>query len=341
MTREIARFEMPTHVELDDAVSTDTYGRFYAEPFEAGYGRTVGNSLRRVLLSSIEGAAITSVKIDGAIHEFCALPGVVEDVTDIILNLKKVRLRMFDRNPRVIRMNCKGKGVVTAADFEVDEAIDVANPECHIATLDVDGHLILEAVVRIGRGYVPGITERKTHTIGTIPVDALFSPVVRVNFSVDAARVGQRINYDRLVLEVWTDGQINPKEAVAQASVIMAHHFMPFMRLGEDLVMIEQAIKDRNREEQDYLDVLNQHLNQFEFSVRTCNVFNSANIQYVWDLVQISEADILRYRNFGKKSLNEVKAFIEHLNETKELPQPLRLGMTLPDELKDKLAQTI
>jgi DNA-directed RNA polymerase subunit alpha len=326
MPRRLARFEMPKRIVKDEVEATSTYAKFIAEPFEAGYGRTIGNSLRRVLLSSLEGAAISSVRIDGALHEFCTLPGVVEDVTDIILNLKKVLLKSFSREPRRVRISAKGPGDVTAKDIQTDGMIEVLNPDHHICTLDRDGKFEAELEVRIGRGYCPADWNKKEdQEIGLIPIDSLFSPVRRVAYSVENTRVGRRTDYDKLILEIWTDGRVAPDEALTMSAAILRHHLDVFVNYDKDLIEFEESEKQIDAERDELRRKLNMSVNEIELSVRAANCLNNANITTVGELAQKTEAEMLKYRNFGKKSLNEIKAKLEELG--------LTLGMTFDPEL--------
>lgn len=330
MAMRLSRFEMPKQVVKDEATATPNYALFVAEPFEVGYARTIGNSLRRVLLSSIEGAAITSVRITGAEHEFCSLEGVTEDVTDIILNLKKVLLRSFVREPEPLMIAKKGPGTVTAGDIASGGAIEVLNPDHHIATLSADGRLEMSLEVRTGRGFCPGrSSDSEEQEIGRIPIDAVFSPVTRVNFSTDNTRVGQRTDYDKLILEVWTDGRVSPDDALTMAAAVLRHHLSVFVSFDEDIVEFEQTEKEVDAQRQDLIQKLNMSVNEIELSVRAANCLNNANITTVGQLVQKTEADMLKYRNFGKKSLNEIKGKLSELG--------LGLGMTFGSEI---LAET-
>ncbi len=328
MPTRIGRFEMPKSIRAEE--TTPTYGKYTAEPFEAGYGRTIGNAMRRVLLSSLEGAAISSIKIEGAMHEFCNLPGVVEDVTDIILNLKQVLLKMYSRGPRKLKISVKGPGAVTAGDIQTDGTVEVLNPDHHIATLDKDGRFEAEIEVRIGRGYCPADWNKKEdQEIGLIPIDSLFSPVRRVKYNVEATRVGRRTDYDKLVMEIWTDGRIAPQEALTQSAAILRHHLNVFVNFDKDLIEFEESEKQIDPEREDLRRKLAISVNEIELSVRAANCLNNANITTVGELAQKTEAEMLKYRNFGKKSLNEIKQKLSDLG--------LTLGMTFDgDMLKPK-----
>jgi DNA-directed RNA polymerase subunit alpha len=309
MPIRLGRFEMPNRVVKDDAASEDNYGKFIAEPFESGYGRTIGNSIRRVLLSSLEGAAISSIKIEGALHEFCALPGVVEDVTDIVINLKGVLLKMYAREVRKLKMSVKGPGEVTAGDIQTDGSVEILNPDHHIATLDTEGKFEAELEVRIGRGYCPAEWNKKENQeIGIIPIDSLFSPVRRVKYDVEATRVGRRTDYDKLILEIWTDGRVTPDESLTMSAAILRHHLDVFVNYDKDLVEFEESEKQIDEEREELRRKLAMSVNEIELSVRAANCLNNANITTVGELAQKTEAEMLKYRNFGKKSLNEIKA---------------------------------
>ena len=272
MPIRLGRFEMPKRITRDETEVSNTYGKFVAEPFEAGYGRTIGNSLRRVLLSSLEGAAISSVKIEGALHEFCSLPGVVEDVTDIILNLKQVLLKVYSRGSRTIRISVKGPGEVTAGDIQTDGTVEILNPDHHIATLDNDGKLEAEMEVKIGRGYCPAEWNKKEEQeIGLIPIDSLFSPVRRVKYEVENTRVGHRTDYDALVMEIWTDGRVTPDDALTMSAAILRHHLDVFVSYDRDLVEFEESEKQIDPEREELRRKLNISVNEIELSVRAAN----------------------------------------------------------------------
>jgi DNA-directed RNA polymerase subunit alpha len=295
---------MPKRLTKEDSTATDTYAKFVAEPFETGYGHTIGNCLRRVLLSSLEGAAISSIKIDGAMHEFATVEGVVEDVTDIVLNLKKVLLKAHSRDPQTLLLSVNKEGEVTAADIQLNQNIELVNPTQHICTLDKKKKFEMELEVKVGRGFMPGDENKKPNqAIAVIAIDSLFSPVTRVRYAVENARVGQRTDYDRLLLEVWTDGRITPDDALTQASAILQHHLDVFV--GKKL--------------------LNMSVNEIELSVRAANCLNNANITTVGQLAMKTEQEMLKYRNFGKKSLNEIKDKLAALG--------LTLGMTFEADL--------
>jgi DNA-directed RNA polymerase subunit alpha len=326
MSTRLNRFEMPKFVAKDESTATPTYAQFTAEPFEAGYGRTIGNSLRRVLLSSLEGAAISSVRIQGAEHEFCHLKGCVEDVTDIVLNLKNVLLKMYTRTPKMLRIKVKGPGDVTAGDIQTDPSVEVLNPEQHICTLDTDGNFDAEIEVKIGRGYCQAEWNKKPdQEIGLIPIDSLFSPVRRVKFDIENTRVGRRTDYDKLDLEVWTDGRISPDEALTLSAAILRHHLDVFVNFDKDIVEFQENEKTVDPAREELAKKLGISVNEIELSVRAANCLNNANITTVGELAQKSEAEMLKYRNFGKKSLNEIKQKLVELG--------LSLGMAFDADL--------
>jgi DNA-directed RNA polymerase subunit alpha len=314
MPIQLGRFEMPARLIRDDSTATGTYARFTAEPFEDGYGHTIGNTLRRVLLSSIEGASITAVKIDGAAHEFMAIPGVVEDVTDIVLNLKKVLLKMHDRGPRTVMLSVHKEGKVTAGDIKADQNLEVVNPDFLIATLDKKMKFEAELEIRVARGFCSAEeNKKKDQPIGIIPIDSIFSPVKKVRYSVENTRVGQKTDYDKLVLDIWTDGRVTPDEALLHASAIIRHHLDVFVNYDKDTIEFEEAKQEVNEEQLRLKKLLNMSVNEIELSVRAANCLNNANIITVGQLAQKSEQEMLKYRNFGKKSLNEIKDKLQSL----------------------------
>ena len=319
---------MPKRLSKEEATATDTYAKFIAEPFETGYGHTIGNSIRRVLLSSLEGAAITSIKVDGAMHEFATIEGVVEDVTDIVLNLKKVKFKAHTRDVQTLLVSANKEGVITAADIQVNQNVELVNPEQVICTLDKKRKLEMELEVKIGRGFCPGDENKKAgQAIGVIAIDSLFSPVIRVRYQVENARVGQRTDYDRLILELWTDGRITPDDALTQASAILAHHLDVFVGYDKNAVEFEEVADKQDDEKNKMKKLLNMSVNEIELSVRAANCLNNANITTVGQLAMKSEPEMLKYRNFGKKSLNEIKDKLTGLG--------LSLGMTFEPDLLD------
>ncbi len=326
MPVRLGRFEMPKRLVKDDATATDTYARFVADPFETGYGHTIGNSLRRVLLSSLEGAAITSVKIDGAMHEFTTIDGVVEDVTDIVLNLKKILFKASVREPQMLLLSANKEGEVTAGDIQLVQNLEIVNPKQLICTLDKKKKFEMELEVKIGRGFCPGDENKKAdQPIGVIAIDSLFSPVTRVRYAVESARVGQRTDYDRLILEIWTDGRISPDDALTQASAILQHHLDVFVGYDKNAVEFEEVTDKQDTEQTRMKKLLNMSVNEIELSVRAANCLNNANITTVGQLAMKTEAEMLKYRNFGKKSLNEIKDKLATLG--------LSLGMNIDPAL--------
>jgi DNA-directed RNA polymerase subunit alpha len=328
MAARLGRFELPKLPTIDEATKTPNYAKFTAEPFEAGFGVTIGNALRRVLLSCIEGGAITNVKIGGANHEFQTLPGIVEDVTDIILNLKKVKFKCTDHEPRTLSISVNKEGEITAGDIQEVTGVEVVNPDQLICTIDKKQKFEAELTVRIGRGFATGDENKYVDMpIGVIPVDSIFSPVARVKYAVENTRVGQRTDYDKLILEVWTDGRIEPEEALKQASSILRKHLEPFYNYDEAQVQFDETPQAANQENQKLKKLLNMSVNEIELSVRAANCLNNANITTVGQLAQKTEQEMLKYRNFGKKSLNEIKEKLSGLG--------LSLGMKFDTGLVD------
>ncbi len=301
----------PKRLEVDDKSLTPTYGKFVGEAFERGYGTTIGNALRRVLLSSLQGAAIVAVRVKGVLHEFSTIPGVREDVTDIVLNLKDVRLKLHDgATEETARIQVRGERDVTAADLQAGPRLEVLNPNLHLAHLAKDADFDVELVVRVGRGYVPAErNKREDDPVGTIPLDAIFSPVVKVNFTITNARVGQRTDYDRLVLEVHTDGSVRPEDAVAYAARILQQQLAIFVNFEET------PVSPAGEERREVL--LNENLyravDDLELSVRSANCLQNADIKYIGEMVQKSEQEMLKTKNFGRKSLNEIKEFLHEM----------------------------
>ena len=309
----------PKTLEIEKETLGQTYGKFSCEPLERGFGTTLGNSLRRVLLSSLQGAAITAVKIDGALHEFQTLPDVVEDVTDIVLNLKEVLLKMEDTKPKVIRLDKEGEGKVTAGDISVVDGVKVLNPEQPIATLARGGKLHMELLVQMGRGYVPAERNKTaTMSVGTIPIDALFAPVKKVNYIVTHARVGQQTDFDKLTIEVWTDGSVTPEDAVAFAAKIMKDQLSIFINFEETEEPVEETVSEEAAKMNENLD---KSVDELELSVRSANCLQNANIRFIGELVQKTEAEMLKTKNFDRKSLKEIKEILAEMG--------LSLGMKL------------
>ncbi len=289
---------------------TETYGKFVVEPLERGYGVTLGNSLRRVLLSSLPGAAVASVKIEGVLHEFSVIPGVVEDTIDIILNIKELLVKLHADEPKTLRIEAEGEAEVKAADIIADADVEILNPDLHIATLDKDGRLYMEIVVEKGRGYLPADRRRLEPIIGIIPVDSIFTPVKRVNYVVENTRVGQVTDYDRLILEAWTDGSISPKEAVSLSARILTSHLQLFTGLTEAVQDVEIMV-DKAEDTKD--KVLDLPIEELDLSVRSYNCLKRAGINTVEELIKKTEEDMMKVRNLGKKSLDEVKSKLDEL----------------------------
>jgi DNA-directed RNA polymerase subunit alpha len=309
----------PKTLEVEKDSLSDTYGRFSCEPLERGFGTTLGNSVRRVLLSSLQGAAITAVKIDGALHEFQTLPDVVEDVTDIVLNLKEVIVLMHDSKPKVIRLDKEGEGKVTAADITVVDGVEILNPEHPIATLSRGGKLHMELLIQMGRGYVPAERNKSaTMSVGTIPIDSLFAPVKKVNYTVTNARVGQQTDYDKLTLDVWTNGSVSPEDAVAYAAKILKDQLTIFINFEETAEPVEETVSEEAAKLNENLD---KSVDELELSVRSANCLQNANIRFIGELVQKTEAEMLKTKNFGRKSLKEIKEILAEMG--------LSLGMKL------------
>ena len=310
----------PKKVQFESESLTNKYGKFYAEPFERGFGTTLGNSLRRVLLSSLQGAAITSLKMKNVLHEFSAVPGVTEDVTDIILNLKGVRLKLHGTEPRLVRIVHKGEGVVKAGDIITDANVEILNPEHHIAHCSKDANVDMEMVVKLGKGYVPADRNRDEKApVGTIPIDSIFSPIVKVNFAVTNARVGQITDYDKLTLEIWTDGSVKPDDALAYAAKIIKEQLSIFINFDEESEVFEESEPEEEREKIN--ENLYRSVDELELSVRSANCLKNAGIKLIGELVSRSEAEMLKTQNFGRKSLNEIKDILSDMG--------LTLGMKL------------
>ena len=312
-------FQKPKKLDYDPETLTPNYGRFIAQPFERGFGTTIGNALRRVLLSSIEGAAISAVRVEGVLHEFSSLQGVVEDMTDVVLNLKQIPFKMHGEGPKTLYLEKNGPGVVTAADFESDPDIEILDPGAHIATLSKEGSLKLEARLKRGRGYQ--VADRNADSdlpLGYIPIDSIHSPVRRVNYHIEGARVGQTTDYDKLVLECWTNGAVSPQEAVSLAAELLGDHlriFSAFETRGE-------AVEEAAAPEVDprLAEMLAKPIEELDLSVRSANCLKNANIRTLGDLVQRTEREMLSTKNFGRKSLDEIKDVLASLG--------LSFGMT-------------
>jgi len=310
----------PKGIEVDKESEDRTYGRFIIEPLERGYGVTLGNSLRRVLLSSLEGAAITSVRIEGCLHEYSSLPGIREDVTEIILNLKGVRFKMYADEPKMVRIEAKGEKEVRAKDIWCPQGVEVVNPDHYIATLEKDGILKMEITVKRGRGYVPAERNKdETMPIGTIAIDSIFTPVKKVNYTVTPTRVGHITDYDRLILEVWTDGTIKPIEALKIAARILQEQLRIFTEFGEEKVETAKKVTLFEGEKEDLEEILQKSVEELEISARSINALKSIGIKYIGDLVNRSEQELLQARNLGKKSLEEIRIALQKFGLSLEM----------------------
>jgi DNA-directed RNA polymerase subunit alpha len=326
----------PKRLEMDSETHTASYGKFSCEPLERGFGTTLGNALRRVLLSSLRGAAIVGVHVRDVYHEFSAIPGVLEDVTEILLNLKQVRIKMLADGTKTLLLEARGESRVTAGDIKTDGTLEILNPDQHIATLSPDGQLSIELIIMSGKGYVPGeANKEENQPIGYIPLDASFSPIRKVNYVVTQARVGQRTDYDKLTLEVWTDGSLTPEDAIAYSAKILKDQLTLFINFEEEAERIEE------RPSED-MPILNENLyrgvNELELSVRAANCLRNASIRYIGELVQKTEQEMLKTKNFGRKSLNEIKDILAEMG--------LSLGMKLdtfapPDQTPERKEEAI
>jgi DNA-directed RNA polymerase subunit alpha len=332
MAKRLGKFQLPNRLIKDEESSSDTYGKFIAEPFEGGYGHTIGNSLRRILLSSIEGAAISSIKMEGVQHEFQSIEGIVEDVTDIILNLKKILVVSHKKEPVRLMIDVTRQGEITAADIQADANIEIVNPEQVICTLDTERRFIADLEIKVGRGYVSG-EDNKTpdQPIGVIAIDSLYSPVKLVKYAVENTRVGQMTDFDKLILEIWTDGRITPDDCLKQAAAILKHHIDVFDKVSDESIEFESEQVEVSEEQNKLRKLLNMSVNEIELSVRAANCLNNANITTVGELAMKSEQEMLKYRNFGKKSLNEIKAKLEQLG--------LSLGMKIDERLLESRSE--
>lgn len=304
--------QMPKDIQIEEDSLTDRYSRFKIEPLERGFGTTLGHALRRTLLSSIQGVAPVAVRIDGVLHEIATIPGVYEDVTEIVLNVKRMRLKLLGDEPKTLRLEATKKGELTAGDIKTDGDIQIMNPDLHIAQLTADTKLKMEIDVGIGRSWVPAEQNKRPDApVGTIFLDSMFSPVQKVNFEVENTRVGQRTDYDRLILEIWTDGSLTPEDALCYASKILKDHLQLFIKLEEELEMAEEEVVDE--ETLRIRNLLNTKVDELELSVRSSNCLRAANIQTLEHLVQKTESEMLKYRNFGRKSLTELNTILAEL----------------------------
>ena len=306
---QIGNVQIPKFLDYEKETLNPTYGKFIAEPFERGYGQSVGNSLRRILLSSITGAAVTSVRFEGVSHEFSSIPGVVEDTTEIILNLKELKIKMFGSGAKTLTLSVKGERNVVAADIRTDADVEILNPQLHLATLtEDDASLEVEIEIGEGRGYAPAErNKREGQPLGVIPVDSIFTPVTQVKYSVESARIGQMTDYDKLIMEIWTDGRIHPEDALAHASKILRDSLQIFINFEEEPTQQDDSVSE---EEERLRELLSESVEELELSVRSANCLKTANIKTIGDLVRKTESDMLKYKNFGRKSLNEIKEIL-------------------------------
>ena len=331
MAKRLGKFELPNRLIKEEDTATDIYAKFVAEPFESGYGHTIGNAFRRVLLSSIEGAAISTLKMEGVQHEFQSLDGIVEDVCDIVLNLKKILLVCHKTEPVELTLDVEKEGEITAGDITPVDDVDIINPKQVILTTDRKLRVQAEMVVTMGRGFCLGEDNKsEDQPIGVINVDSLFSPVKLVKYDVENTRVGQMTDYDKLLLEVHTDGRITPDDALKQSAAILRHHLDVFEEISDEDIEFESKTKEVSEEQNRLRNLLSMSVNEIELSVRAANCLNNANITSVGELATKTEPEMLKYRNFGKKSLNEIKQKLEQLG--------LSLGMKFESRLLDSPA---
>lgn len=304
--------QMPKDIQIEDATRTDKYSKFTIEPLERGFGTTIGNVLRRTLLSSIQGAAPVAVRIDGILHEFSTIPGVYEDVTEIVLNIKRLRLKLLGDEPKTLRLEASKKGELTAKDIKTNGDIQILNPDLQIAQLTEDTKFKMEIDIGVGRSYVTSEQNKRPDApVGTLFLDAMFSPVQKVNFEVENTRVGQRTDYDKLILEIWTDGSLTPEDALCYASKTLKNHLQLFIKLDEELPMAAEVVVDETTLR--IRNLLKTRVDELELSVRSSNCLRAANIQTLEDLVQKTESEMLKYRNFGRKSLTELNTVLAEL----------------------------
>jgi len=323
-------FQRPRFLECDYETYTDKYGSFAAQPFERGYGITMGNSLRRILLSSIKGVAITNIRIQGVLHEFSTIPGVVEDVTDVILSLKSIPLKLNGEGPKTMTLKKNGPAEAKAADIEHDSDIEILEPDIHIASLDEDGELEIEMIVEENIGYITADQNFKEDmSLDFIPVDSSHSPVLKVNYNVGPARVGKRIDYENLTLEIWTNGAATPQDVLSQASKILRDHLVIFLNIVDEPTERESADSKKELPYFSQIDILSKSIDHLELSVRSNNCLKSAGIEKIYELVQKTEDELLKTKNFGRKSLTEIKETLQELG--------LGLNLELPEKLLEKI----
>jgi len=329
-------FQRPKYLECDYETLTNTYGRFTAQPFERGFGVTVGNALRRILLSSVKGAAVTAVRIQGVLHEFSTVPGIVEDVTDVLLNLKSIPLKLSGSLPKTMTLKKEGPAEAKASDIVHDADIEILEKDIHIASLDKDGKLDIEMIVENNRGYIPADQNfDEKLSIDFIPLDSSHSPVKKVNYRVEPARVGKRIEYENLTLEIWTTGAIQPIEAMAQAAKIMRDHMVIFLNIVDEPAEKEQVITKREIPYMTQIDILSKPIEHLELSVRSNNCLRSAGIEKIYELVQKTEEELLKTKNFGRKSLSEIKETLSNLGLGLNLDLHPKLLEKMKGEMKD------
>lgn len=325
-------FQRPKYLECDYETLTETYGRFSAQPFERGYGITIGNALRRILLSSITGAAVTNVRIQGVLHEFSMIPGIVEDVTDIILNLKSIPLKLLSKEPKTMTLKKEGSVEITSSDIEHDSDVQILDPDIHIASLDKDGKLEIEMIVKDNRGYIPADQNFDENlSVDFIPIDSSHSPVRKVNYRVEPARVGKRIEYENLTMEIWTTGAVSPPEALAQASKLLRDHMVIFLNIVDEPLKVEKIPSKKEIPYISQQDILSKTIDHLELSVRSNNCLRAAGIDKIYELVQKTEDDLLKTKNFGRKSLTEIKDTLQELG--------LSLNLDLHPNLLEKLEE--
>jgi len=334
-------FQRPRYLECDYETLTENYGRFFAQPFERGYGVTIGNALRRILLSSITGAAITNVRIQGALHEFTTLPGVVEDVTDIILNVKSIPLKLEGNEPKTMTLQKEGPSEAKASDIEHDSDVEILDKDIHIASLDKDGKLDMEMIVMNKRGYIPADQNYDQElSVDFIPVDSSHSPVLKVHYKVDSARVGKRVDYENLTLELWTTSAISPQDALGQAAKIMRDHLVIFLKVVDESPEKEKALMRKEIPYLSQIDILSKSIDHLELSVRSSNCLRSAGIEKIYELVRMTEEGLLKTKNFGRKSLAEIKETLQALGLGLNIDLHPRLLEKIEGEKKEEKEET-
>ncbi len=329
----------PKRLEFAEDSKTDTFCRFTAEPFERGFGTTLGNALRRVLLSSLQGGAVTAFRIEGVLHEFSTIPGVFEDVTQVVLNLKELRFRVHSEAEKIISLDVDREGVIVAGDIITDQDVEILNPDLPIATLEKGAHLKMEMVVSLNKGFVPAdLNKDEELSVDFIAIDSIHSPIVKVNYWVENARVGRTTDYDKLIMEITTDGSLAPEDALAISSKIIKEHMNLFINFEEDDVHDEKEEKESEQEKKKLYEKLNKHVNELELSVRSINCLQNANIGNIGELVQKTESEMLRTKNFGRKSLNELKEILEEMGLTFGMDI---LGWTPPEEEPEEVQEAV